>query len=312
VRPVPFVWGAVAFAVLVAAGCGSPTGSSDVADRSDVATVGSESSTTSDDGIVVVDATSLPPMEVVAALGYPRDLLDRGRVNVRISRDGDTPFLVSQKQLVADHFEPAAPEARRSELPPNGQVVALQTEFGEVVDCDSTSPVQAEMSLVFTYGDDPTVKRTSVPFTDATVLDQIRTRECTVRRIVDENDIELRDPQVDGETMRVDLVVDRREGDSRLGFDSIKGTVIFGASTVFEPGDRERILDPDEDSATIPLELVVNRCDSHAVAETTRKFGIDLYVSVDGAESQRVDVPIDSIVRDLESMLDTCKDRTGQ
>jgi hypothetical protein len=233
-------------------------------------------------------------------------------VNVRISRDDDTEFVILDKQLVADHFRPPAVEQRRTTLPPNGQVVAVQTLFGEVADCDSTARVTASMIVTFTYGDDPTPKRTSIPFTDASTLDAIRLQQCTVRRVLDDNEIELRDAVVDGETMTVDLAITRRAGESRLGFDSIKGTVLFGTSTSFEPGRPERVLEPDEAEALIPLVIDVNRCDSHAVAETTRKYGIDLYVSVDGAESQRIEVPIESIVDDLESMLDACKARTGR
>ena len=260
----------------------------------------------------VVDAATLPPMTVVAALGYPRDLLDRGRVNVKISRDDSTDFVILDKRLVADHFTPAPVEERRTILPPDNRVVALQTLFGEVADCASTEPLTATLEVRFTYGDDTTPKTTSIPFTDVSVLEEILDRECTVRRVLEDNEVELRNPVVDDETMSVELAVVRRTGESRLGFDSIKGTVLFGVETLFEPGSPERILEPDETSQVIPLDIDVNRCDSHAVAETTRKFGIDLYVSVDGSESQLVEVPIDTVVDDLETMLERCKERTGQ
>ena len=262
--------------------------------------------------VVVVDPAALPPMDVVAALGYPRDLLDRGRVNVKVSRDDDTDFVILDKQLVADHFTPAAVEERRTLLPPNGRTVALQTLFGEVADCDSIEPVTASLVVTFTYGNDSTLKSAAIPFTDAATLDYIRVRQCTVQRVLAENEIELRDEVVDGETLSVDLVIRRRTGESRLSFDSIKGTVLFGVTTQFVPGAPARILEPDETEAVIPIVVDVNRCDSHAVAETTRRFGIDLYVSVDGSESQLVQVPIDDLVADLEAMLESCMGRTGQ
>lgn len=64
---------------------------------------------------VEVDAGDVPAMDVVASLGCPRDLLDRGRVNVRIGRTGDEEFVVHDKQIVADFFDPAPVEERRSE-----------------------------------------------------------------------------------------------------------------------------------------------------------------------------------------------------
>ncbi|MEP6296596.1 MAG: hypothetical protein ABJ382_04670 [Ilumatobacter sp.] len=248
----------------------------------------------------------------MAALGYPRDLFDRGRLNLRIDRPDDTAFVILDKQLVADHFTPAPVEARRTLIPPGGRTVALQTLFGEVEDCDSPDPVTADLVVTFLHGDDPTPRTAAIPVGATSTLDDIRARKCTVRQVVAENEITLANPVVDGETMTVDLVIARRSGTSRLGFDSIKGTVLFGVATAFEPGSPERTLDPDEVDAVIPLLVDVNRCDSHAVAETTRKFGIDLAVSVDGSESQLVPVSIDDIEADLEAMLDRCRARTGQ
>lgn len=292
--------------LLAAAGCGTSDGAVEPAATSTISVV------RRDPAITTVEHQTLPPMEVVAALGYPRDLLDRGRVNIEISRDDDTDFVVFDKQLVADHYTPAPVEERRTELPPSGQVVALQTLFGDVADCDAADPVTAVLRVTFAYGADPTRRSTAIPLTDASTLDGIRSQKCTVRRVLADNEIGLVDAVVVDETMTADLVIRRRTGDDRLGIDAIKGTVLFGAETVFEPGSPERILEPDEPEQIIPLVIDVNRCDPHAVAETTRTYGIDLYISVDGADAQRFDVPIDPILDDLELMLDRCKRRTGQ
>lgn len=256
--------------------------------------------------------TSLPPMDIVAGLGYPRDLLDRGRVNIRISRHDDLALVLFDKQLVSDFFTPAPVEQRRTVLPPNGQVVAVQTLFGEVSDCDDPALVTASLHVTYAAGQDPSRRTGVLPLTDATTLDQIRMQKCTVRRVLENNDITVRDGVDDSETMTANLVITRRSGTDRLAFDSIKGTVLFGASSPTEPGAADRVLEPDEQHTVIALLLDVNRCDAHAVAETTRKFGIDVYVSVDGAESQRIDVPIDSILPQLDAMLERCKSRTGQ
>lgn len=257
-------------------------------------------------------ANDVPSLNVVAGLGYPRDLLDRGRVNVRIDRADDVGFVLLDKQLVARHFTPPPPEERRTVIPPNGQVVAVQTLFGEVADCDDPTPVEAELVVSYTLGDDPIVRRTSLAVDDATTLDDIRLQVCTQRRVNDDNDFELLVDDVDGETMSARLVIRRRAGTDRLEFDAIKGTVLLGAEAVAPAGSPERVLDADEHETSIAITFAVNRCDPHAVGETTRKYGLDVYVAVDDADAQRIDVPIDALVSRFDEMLARCKERTGQ
>jgi hypothetical protein len=245
-------------------------------------------------------------------LGYPRDLRDRGRVNLKMRRTDDVPMTVIDKRLVADFFSPADVEARRSAIPPAGRIVALQTLFGSIDDCDDPASVSAALELTYFYGDDPTPRTDSFRLADATTLDAIRFQECTVRRVLETTTIDFGAPTVDRETLTVDATITRLDGTDELGIDSIQGTVLFGAATPFEPGSPERTLTFEQSTLTIPLTFDVNRCDSHAVAETTKKYGLDFYVSVNGAESQRVPVAVDSIQQDLEVMLDRCTARTGQ
>ena len=255
---------------------------------------------------------ALADLNVVAGLGYPRDLLDRGRVNIRIDRPDDVELVLLDKQLVARHFTPAPPEERRTVIPPNGQVVAVQALFGDVADCADPAPVEAELAVSYTLGDDPAVRRTSLAVDDATTLDDIRLQVCTQRRVNDDNEFELQVDAVDGETMTGRLVVRRRTGTDRLAFDAIKGTVLFGADAAVPAGSPERVLDADERETSIPITFNVNRCDPHAVGETTRKYGLDVYVAVGDVAAQRIDVPIDALVPRLDEMLARCKQRTGQ
>lgn len=298
-------------AALLAVGCG-PDGSADPPDDGEPVTSTDGSSTVgvAPDPPDVTNA--LPPTNVVAALGYPRDLLDRGRVNIRVDRADDVELVLVDKQLVARHFTPAPPEARRTVVPTNGQVVAVQTLFGEVSDCDDPSPVEAELVVSYLLGDDPTTHRGVIEVDDATTLDDIRLQICTQQRVAESNAFELQVDDVDGETMSARLVVRRREGTEPLAFDAIKGTVLFGATADVAAGSPERVLDTDEDETAIAIRFTVNRCDPHAVAETTRKHGLDVYVAVGDVPAQRVSVPIDTIIPQLEEMLERCKQRTGQ
>lgn len=253
-----------------------------------------------------------PTIEVVAALGYPRDLLDRGRVNLKMSRDDDADLVVLDKRLVADFFDPAPVETRRSVIPAAGQQVALQTLFGEVGNCDDPAGVTAAVEFTYLYGDDDTTRVGSFPLADATTLDGIRAQACTARQVLGDHSFEFAARDVEGETLRVDLEIARLSGGAQLSIDAVEGTVLFGAETPFERGTPERRLDADADRLVLPIVFDVNRCDAHAIAETTKKFGLNLYVSVDGAEMQRVPMAIDEILPDLELMHDRCKERTAQ
>ena len=254
----------------------------------------------------------LPDTTAVAELGYPRDLLDRGRVNVVVARDGDEPFVLLAHQLRIDGFTPAPAEERRIVIPANGQRVAVQAMFGEVVDCDAPTPLDADLAVRFTLGDDPGVHEGAIELDDTTTLADIRARTCTARRVLAENDIALGEPALAGETLALDLTIERRTGDAELAVHAIEGTVLFGVASAYEQGEPERTLASGTSRLVLPLTFDVNRCDPHAVAETTRKKGLTLWIAVDGATPQPVAVDIASIEADLEEILNRCKARTGQ
>jgi hypothetical protein len=255
---------------------------------------------------------ALPDTVAVAELGYPRDLLDRGRVNVVITREGDEPFVLFDHQLHIAGFAPAPAEERRIVIPGNGQRVAVQAIFGEVVDCDATTPLAATLAVHFAHGSDPAVHEGAIGLDDTTILAEIRARFCTARRVLAENDITLGEPVLDGETFELDLTIERLTGDAELAVHAVQGTVLFGVESSFEQGDPERTLASGEPELVLPLAFDVNRCDPHAVAETTRKKGLTLWISVDGATAQPVDVDISSIDDDLEEILNRCTARAGQ
>lgn len=260
----------------------------------------------------MVQESRLPATTAVAELGYPRDLLDRGRVNVVVTRDDDVPFVLLDHQLRIEGFAPAPPEERRVVIPGNGQRVAIQGRFGEVVDCEAPTPLAASLGVRFLLGDDPTVHEGAIELDDTTTLAAIRARFCTARRVLAENDVVLGTPVLDGETFTLDLTVTRRTGDAELVLHAIEGTVLFGVESPFEQGAPQRTLAPGVAELVVPLTFDVNRCDPHAVAETTKKAGLTLWISVDGEAPQPVDVDIVRIEDDLEVILERCKARAGQ
>lgn len=303
---------------LIAAGCADDgaTMTADVAEPpiEDAPIEPVPTSNTADPAVPEPGASStgaMPETTAVAELGYPRDLLDRGRVNVVVTREGATPFVLLDHQLRIDGFEPAPPEERRIVIPPDGRRVAIQGIFGEVVDCDRATPLAAALTVHYVLGSDPAVQEGRLELDDTATLADIRARFCTARRVQEENELVLGEPTLDGETFTLDLAIIRRAGTAELTVHAVDGTVLFGVETPAEQGAPGRTLPPRSDELVLPLTFDVNRCDPHAVAETTRKKGLTLWIAVDAAAPQPVDVDISTIEDDLEEILDRCKARTG-
>lgn len=265
---------------------------------------------------VAASPTPVPPppgVTIVAELGYPRDLYERGRVNLVTSRRSRERFEVVGKRLLADHFVPADLDDHRSVIPPGGQPVALQTRFGAVADCSSERPVRARAELLYRYGDDPSVRRSLVPLADTAVLDGIRARQCTTAAVLSGSTVTFDGLDRAGEAMDVDAVITRGSGPARdLRVESVAGTVLLGAALRTPPDGPAPAQDRSEQVLTVPLALKINRCDAHAVAETTRKYGIDLWVSVDGADARPVPLPIEQLTDEFDAMLEHCRRRMGQ
>jgi hypothetical protein len=266
-------------------------------------------------------ATDSPALELVAApegvaavveLGYPRDLLERGRVNVVITNDSDVTLLISSRELVADAFESPGSEVRRSTIPAGRNRMALQALFGEVTDCSTTESVSATFVLTYTTSEDPAPRRSSLPIADAAILDGIRGQTCAARHVHEVIDISFDNVVVDGESITTDAVLTRISGNESFTITAIVGTVLFGAASALPADVAPRVLAADEATVTVPLVFDVNRCDSHAVAETTKKFGLDFWISVDGAAEQRIPIVIDDLLDEFATILERCKSRIEQ
>jgi hypothetical protein len=247
---------------------------------------------------------------IVAELGYPRDLLDRNRVNLVVTRPDTEPFEIVTKQLRMSGYEPDAPEERRTIIPGNGQRVALQTLLGTVTDCDRSTPMAAALDVTYRFGGDPTLHTTSLTVDDVTTLADIRTRHCTAEMIgrdfrVGFDDVTV---DVDDETATATVTIERVAGDESLVIETITGTVLVGVEVLVAPD--ERSLPTGTSSLSLPVRFDVNRCDSHAVAETTRRYGVDLWIGTADVAGQRIAVDIGAIEDHLAAMVARCQART--
>ena len=260
-----------------------------------------------------VPATTVPDASTEFAarvvLTRQRDLVDRGLVNVFTLNTSDDVVVITRRELVATAFASPGPATRTSRIPA-GREVALQIAYGDVVDCADPAPVAATLVIEYTAGDDPTARSAEVPLSDATVLDTIRANACTARAVHEAADLTLSGPEVVGETVTVALTIDRHDAGPSFVVRSIGGTVLFGVR-VLAPGELPLDLGTDPGSVTLPLEISVNRCDPHALAETTKRYAIDLRVSFDGADPRAVPLDVSALVPSMEQVLEACRARTA-
>jgi hypothetical protein len=92
-----------------------------------------------------------------------------------------------------------------------------------------------------------------------------------------------------------------------LAVSAVSGTILVDART----SDDWYGAQLGDEPVTIPLTFVVNRCDPHALAEVTKRYGLTLAVSADGAEPVDVEFDVRDLVDDLEAIVEQCTSATA-
>lgn len=233
-----------------------------------------------------------------------RDLLDRGLINARVDNRSAASLLLTNIRLDADMFD-TEPAADRPISVRSGRRVAIQVPYGDVDDCDADAAVTARLTFTYTSDDDPTPRDGALALGGTDLLDSLRAEACVGRRMAASTAITFHEPVVVDGRLVTELVIEP-EGDlADLSIQGVAGTVLVAVRTP----ETWRGVDLDG-PATIPLTFVVNRCDPHALAEVTKRFGLDLLVTVDGEDEVEVDVDVEPLSGSLESIVQQCVDAT--
>ena len=298
---------AVVALISLPAGCGSGGGSADESLRTDASesvdrTVRepATSTSTSTDG-----PRSLDGLSGELILTRQRDLLDRGLVNVQLSNDSAGALTMTSRQLHIDHFdtEPAAPRVSRI---PDGRPINVQVPYGEVDDCDQPAGVSAWLEFSYTEAGSTTESTATLPLAGTRILDTIRAEQCAQRTFDDAVDATFSNPSVDGQILRVDLTFrPMPAGDVTIEIQRSFGTILVGAESPDLPATI------DADATTVTVDFPVIRCDAHAMAEVTKRFGLELLVSIDGAPSRLIDVDVVPLESGLTEIVDSCRRQTS-
>ena len=230
-----------------------------------------------------------------------RDLLDRGLINVLTHNRSDASLLLSDIELVAERFEGRPGEPRTVSVR-SGRQVAIQVPYGTAVDCEDERPVHAELVFTYTTADRSAPTAGRIELTGTGILDAIRNEQCTARRFDEVVRTQFEGTEIVDGRLVTDLVLEPLDTSVELTVTAMSGTVLVGVRT----GENWTAAQLHRDLVRIPLTFVVNRCDPHALAEVTKRYGLQLAVSLEGAEPVEVDIDVDDLVDRLEVIVEHC------
>ncbi len=258
--------------------------------------------TAADAPVVPVAPSALDGVTGELVITRQRDLIDRGLINVMTRNDSGASLLLRDIELVADSFD-GQPAAQRTISVRDGRQVAIQVPYGVVDDCDATLPVQAKLTFAYAIDHNPVERVARLELEGTDILDSIRTEQCTTRRFEERVRTHFDGTVIADGTVLTDLVIEPIGTATDMTVGAASGTILVGVLTSAGWAGGAIGSEP----VRVALTFVVNRCDPHALAEVTKRFALDLDVSVDGAAPVPVSIDISDVINDLEAVVEQCR-----
>jgi hypothetical protein len=232
---------------------------------------------------------SAPPPALQAEVTQYRRDQALGQVQVKLTSTGGA-VVVERLRLEARGFAPGPDVDRGTRLPP-GRAVDLPTPYGELR-CDE-QPDGGRAVVTVRRGEQR--HEVSVPVPGGGVLALVHDREC--REAALQQAVRLSfapawpEEQVTGRPALLPvLVLERSAGRDRVVVDDVAGHVLF----TVRPRDGRPlpllVLEPDQQRAELPLQVLTTRCDGHALAESKRTPLFLFYVGLGEEPPRRVEV----------------------
>ena len=211
---------------------------------------------------------------------YRRDQARRV-VQVQVTNHGEQPVRVTAVTLDSPGFASVPPTEKDSTLEP-GRAVDLPVPLGEVR-CegvtDAAAAERAAVTLTLVRGTGTVGPSVGFDPDDATTLSRVHRRECAEQQVRAVADVGWDDAgwQVSGSgtATRMTGVLDVvPTGDVPLQVGDVGGTTLFavvaqGTPATVRPGAPLRI----------PVELLPQRCDGHAIGESKRGYAFSVRVA---------------------------------
>ena len=227
----------------------------------------------------------------LAATATRSSLFDSQRTfRLELTNESDGDVAVETVQLRSGLFEEVEPSIRDTQLAA-GQRRLVPLPYG-----DSVCPAEDQPSVVVAVvgGEEVEVPLAQDP---EHVVDDLHALECDQQSVRDAVDLSFGDEWIGTDLRSASgQVLVEPTGATEVEVQAMAGNIVFGVR-----------LDDGVLPATtgFPVELVVDRCDTHALIESKRTFKFPLDVSLDGGEpityvlEAEVDTPARDVLADL-------------
>ncbi|MDQ3538623.1 MAG: hypothetical protein M3415_07505 [Actinomycetota bacterium] len=231
----------------------------------------------------------------------PRYLVAERMVEVIVRNEGTTPVEVAQIQLFGSLFDARPPIPKDTLLQP-GERKDLKVAYGPVR-CGVRAPPSPRPFVrlrVRASDGSETRARLALPSPSPT-LQRLQNTECGLLalreavRVAYAGGWSRTGAEAGG--ARGTLVLARRGSQERIVLTGVGGNVIFTVTVESENSPRPAgrplaTLRPDDDRLALPVTVEATRCDAHAVADSKKTFLLPLWLRLDAAEEQYLEVEV--------------------
>lgn len=247
--------------------------------------------------------TAGPVGDLRASIDVNRLFVLEHAMGLGLQNLGAGTLTVVQIQIESNLFEtvPLAPE--RVALTPGLRELVMPVPYGAPV-CDDPG-AGAEVTAVVVLDDGTERRVPASPRSDGTI-ERLHQRECAAVALLERVAIGFGDDwEPEGFAIHGELTLTEVAPGPPVALRQLAGSVIFTASTG-SPVD-DLTVGEGATEAAIPITIDAARCDPHGLAEAKRAFVFVAWLSIDGAESVAVDVPLEGPVRvALDAVLAEC------
>jgi hypothetical protein len=230
-------------------------------------------------------ATGSPTPQLSASFVQQRTDEGSARADVRLTNDGQSPAHVSGVGLSWGGYGGRRLFDADTTYEP-GRTIDLPIRLGRA-NCASRDDAPA--AVVRADGDTLTVP---LDDTGTTALHEVWEHACAAQRMSRLVSVAFGPrwtPSAGG--LHGSLVLTRRASRVAVAVTGLRGSVLLAFSPVAPPppGDPLAVLDPDSESASMPVVLSSNgRCDAHALSESKQTFHLRVELAVDAGQARQL------------------------